>query len=89
MRLNLLLAVIIALAPMAIMPMEKTTKAAQTNEPKSSSVSPVEESARSESRIFKAYVIFLIFAGLGTAGGTVAVWRANNKWLCAGIWNSP
>jgi hypothetical protein len=78
MRLNLWSANLIAMIAITMMPVANTASAPQTN-PSSSTVT-IENAAKREAWIFKGYVAFLVVIGLATAGFTVALWVANNRY---------
>lgn len=82
MRFKRLFAQVIAITAMTIMPPANVMIAVQTKPPTPSSPA-IEDAAKHEARVFKGYVVFLVAVGIATAGWTVALWIANNKYLDA------
>jgi hypothetical protein len=62
---------------MVISPIGKMVNAMATIQ---SDLSPIEAAARAQNRVFVLYVLALVFGALLTAGLTVWLWRATNKY---------
>lgn len=77
MALYLLIDKIIALVPMATMPIANTVNAMFTLQ---STLSPIDAAARNQTRVFVLYIVVVVIGALLTAGLTVWLWSATNRY---------